>query len=99
MIHISNRSSLYENKLTIVGETPGTAASAAGAPLARALTSAVTEEGGSPALMAAAPMSPESDASLELMIAFKTADPKAPPMARAEKASPVAVDWRAVSER
>ena len=39
-------------------------------------------------------MIPDSyvDASLPLIIVSRTADPKAPPIARAEKARPVAVD-------
>ena len=62
-------------------------------PAEKACRSAGTEELGSPAAVAAS-ATPEAyvEASLPLMMVSSTAEPKAPPIARAEKASPVAVE-------
>jgi hypothetical protein len=74
----------------IASVTPGTADAAP--PPARAARSAGTESAERPAETAAAPTVASYDASLLLMIASRMALPKAPPIARALKARPVAVD-------
>lgn len=62
-------------------------------PVEKAVRSAGTEEAGSPA-STAAEVIPGAyvEASLPLIMVSRTADPKAPPIARAEKARPVAVE-------
>lgn len=74
----------------LVGVMPGTSVSPT--PVVNAVSSAGTEPAGNPAPVAAAEtLGAQVLPSLPLMMASRTAEPKAPPMARAEKARPVAV--------
>lgn len=80
---------------------PLTALIAAGSPAAMAVRRSGTEAVGSPTPVAAPPTFLASvESILPLTMASMIAEPKAPPIARAEKASPVAVEryaWGAVN--
>ena len=84
----------------MLGLIPGTAARATGLPVAMPSMRAGMEDAERPALMAAEDTwGPRVLPNLLLMITLTTADPKAPPMARAENARPVALAryaWGAV---
>jgi hypothetical protein len=72
---------------------PGTALMAACFPDLMAVISSAADDFGSPEPMTAAVLcGPYVDAIFPLMMADRTAEPKAPPIARNENASPVAVD-------